>query len=57
MGHTLFLDDIYSIDKYPDGTEISSIMNNSGSITDFDTFTMRIVWKQQKEMYHVSVDP
>ena len=57
MGHTFFLDDIYSIDKYPDGTEISSIMNNSGSITDFDTFTMRIVWKQQKEMYHVSVDP
>ena len=57
MGHTFFLDDIYSIDKYPDGTEISSIMNNSGSITDFDTFTMRIVWKQQKEMYQVSVDP
>ena len=51
MGHTFFLDDIYSIDKYPDGGAISSIMNNSGSITEFDIFSMRIVWKQQKEMY------
>ncbi len=51
MGHTFFLDDIYSIDKYPDGAAISSIMNNSDSITEFDIFSMRIAWKQQKEMY------
>ena len=48
MGHTFFLDDIYSRSKYPDGVGITSIMNNSSNITDFDQFTMRIVWSRQE---------
>ena len=48
MGHTFFLDDIYSRSKYPDGAGITSIMNNSSNISDFDQFTMRIVWSQQE---------
>mgnify|MGYP003321571221 FL=1 len=47
MGHTFFLDDIYSNSKYPDANGLNSIMNNSSIITDFDVFSARIVWKQQ----------
>ena len=49
MGHCFFLDDIYDIGKYPDGQNLISIMNNSGYISDFDKFLLRIVWKLQKE--------
>ena len=48
MGHTFFLDDIYSRSKYPDGEDIQSIMNNASEITDFDRFSLRMVWSQQK---------
>ena len=48
MGHCLFLDDIYDPQKYPDGQDLISIMNNSNSISDFDRFLLRIVWKNQK---------
>jgi hypothetical protein len=47
MGHTFFLDDIYSNSKYPDANGLNSIMNNSSIITDFDVFSARMVWKQQ----------
>jgi len=48
MGHTFFLDDIYSRSKYPDGEDIESIMNNASEITDFDRFSLRMVWSQQR---------
>ena len=48
MGHTFFLDDIYSRSKYPDGENIQSIMNNASEITDFDRFSLRMVWSQQR---------
>ena len=51
MGHTFFLDDIYSAGKYPDRGSLSSIMNNASSITDFDVFSLRMAWKQQKELH------
>jgi poly(3-hydroxybutyrate) depolymerase len=47
MGHTFFLDDIYSNSKYPDANGLNSIMNNSSVITNFDVFSSRMVWKQQ----------
>ncbi|MAR59095.1 MAG: hypothetical protein CMK34_03665 [Porticoccaceae bacterium] len=47
MGHTFFLDDIYSNSKYPDANGLNSIMNNASIITDFDVFSARMVWKQQ----------
>jgi poly(3-hydroxybutyrate) depolymerase len=47
MGHTFFLDDIYSNSKYPDANGLDSIMNNSSVITNFDVFSSRMVWKQQ----------
>jgi poly(3-hydroxybutyrate) depolymerase len=47
MGHTFFLDDIYSNSKYPDANGLNSIMNNASIITDFDIFSARMVWKQQ----------
>jgi len=48
MGHCLFLDDIYDAEKYPDGQDLISIMNNNNTISDFDRFLLRIVWKNQK---------
>jgi hypothetical protein len=47
MGHTFFLDDIFSNSKYPDANGLNSIMNNSSVITNFDVFSSRMVWKQQ----------
>ena len=48
MGHCFFLDDIYDPQKYPEGQSLVSIMNLSNSISDFDKFLLRIVWKNQK---------
>ena len=48
MGHCFFLDDIYDSQKYPDGQDLVSIMNNSNFISEFDKFLLRIVWKNQK---------
>ena len=49
MGHTFFLDDIYSREKYPDADGMDSVMNGGSHITDFDRITMRMVWAHQKD--------
>jgi len=53
MGHCFFLDDIYDSQKYPDGQSLVSIMNLSNSISDFDKFLLRLVWKNQK-LYQIN---
>ena len=53
MGHCFFLDDIYDPQKYPEGQSLVSIMNLSNSISDFDKFLLRLVWKNQK-LYQIN---
>lgn len=62
MGHCLFHDDFYDINKYPCAKGLPSVMGeesvfaNGTWITDFDKVIMRIIWEAQKYRKNLTVD-